>query len=62
VIIRFKERGKIDDSEFAAQKDAITKYLTKTKKGEVVKAWIEGSKNALIKDGRLVFTRDFKDL
>ena len=62
VIIRFKERGKINDAEFAAQKDAITKYLTKMKKGEVVKAWIEGSRNALIKDGRLVFTRDFKDL
>ncbi|MHB9099307.1 MAG: peptidyl-prolyl cis-trans isomerase, partial [Syntrophales bacterium] len=62
VIVRFMERGKVDDAAFAAQKDAITNYLSKMKKGEVVKAWIEGSKNALIKDGRLVFTRDFKDL
>jgi peptidyl-prolyl cis-trans isomerase D len=62
LIIRFKERGKINDAEFAAQKDAITKYLERLKKGEVVKAWIEGSKNALIKDGRLKFTRDLKDL
>ena len=62
VIIGFRERGKVSDAEFASQKDAIMKYLEKTKKGEVVRAWIEGSKNALIKDGRLVFTRDFKDL
>ncbi len=61
-IIRFLERGKVNDTEFAAQKDAIAQYLKKMKKGEVVKAWIEGSRNALIKDGRLVFTRDFKDL
>jgi len=62
LIIRFKERGKLNDAEFAAQKDAIAKYVEKMKKGEVVKAWIEGSKNVLIKDGRLKFTRDFKDL
>ena len=62
VIIRFKERGKLDDTEFASRKDAIAQYLKKTKQGEVLKAWIEGSKAALIKDGRLQFTRDVKDL
>jgi peptidyl-prolyl cis-trans isomerase D len=62
IIIRFKERGKLNDAEFAAQKDAIAKHVEKVKKSEVVQAWIEGSKNALIKDGRLKFTRDFKDL
>jgi peptidyl-prolyl cis-trans isomerase D len=62
VIIRFKERGKSNDAEFAAQKDAIAKYLEQQKKSETVKAWIEGSKAALIKEGRLEYTRDFKDL
>ncbi len=62
VIIRFKEWGKLNDSEFAAQKDNIAKYLVQQKKTETVKAWIEGSKAALIKEGRLKFTRDFKDL
>ena len=52
----------MDDAEFASQKDAIANYLDQTKKDEVVKAWIEGSKAALIKEGRLEFTRDFKDL
>jgi peptidyl-prolyl cis-trans isomerase D len=62
VIIRLKERGKLDDTEFASRKDSITQYLKKTKQGGVLKAWIEGSKAALIKDGRLQFTRDIKDL
>ena len=62
IIIRFKARGKSDDEEFAKQKDSIAKYLEQQKKSETVKAWIEGSKAALIKEGRLQYTRDFKDL
>jgi peptidyl-prolyl cis-trans isomerase D len=62
VIVRFKEAGKINDADFAAQKDPITKYLGQQKKSETFRAWIEGSKAALIKEGRLEFTRDFKDL
>ena len=62
VIIRFEERGKLDDKEFASRKDAVVQYLKQVKQGEVLKDWIEGSKAALIKDGRLEFTRDVKDL
>jgi hypothetical protein len=62
VILRFKERGSVDDAEFASQKNEIVNYLVRTKKTETVKAWIEGSKAALVKEGRLEFTRDFKDL
>ena len=62
VIFKFKARGKVDDAEFATQKDAIIQYLARTKKAETIKAWIEGSKAVLVKDGSLEFTRDFKDL
>jgi peptidyl-prolyl cis-trans isomerase D len=62
VIIRLKGEGKLDDKEFASQKDGIAQYLKKTKQGEIIKAWIEGTKAALIKDGRLQLTRDVKDL
>ncbi|MBE0556182.1 MAG: peptidyl-prolyl cis-trans isomerase, partial [Proteobacteria bacterium] len=62
VIIRFKERGKLDETEFASRKDTVAQYLKELKQGEVLRAWIEGSKAALIKDGRLEFTRDVKDL
>jgi len=49
VIVRFKERGKLDDSEFASRKDAVVQYVKQLKQDEVLKAWIEGSKAALIK-------------
>lgn len=62
VILKFKARGKADDAEFIAQKDAIVNYLLRTKRTETIKAWIEGSKAALVKEGRLKFTRDLKDL
>jgi peptidyl-prolyl cis-trans isomerase D len=62
VIVRFKERGKVDEAGFAAQKESIAQYLRQQRQGEIVKAWVEGSKAALIKDGRLAFTRDLKDL
>jgi peptidyl-prolyl cis-trans isomerase D len=62
VIIRFKERGKLDDTEFASRKDSVAQYLRRAKQGEVLRAWIEGSKAALIKDGRLQITREVKDL
>jgi peptidyl-prolyl cis-trans isomerase D len=62
VILKFKARGKVDDAEFASQKNAIAGYLVRTKKAEAVKSWIEGSKAALVKDGRLEFTKDFKDM
>jgi peptidyl-prolyl cis-trans isomerase D len=55
-------RGSVDDAEFASQKNEIANYLVRTKKAEAVKSWIEGSKVALVKEGRLQFTRDFKDL
>jgi peptidyl-prolyl cis-trans isomerase D len=62
VILRFKQRGSVDDAEFASQKNAVANYLVRTKKAEAVKSWIEGSKAALVKEGRLKFTRDFNDL
>jgi peptidyl-prolyl cis-trans isomerase D len=62
VIVKFKARGKVNDEEFAAQKEQVTKYLVQQKKAEAVQAWIEASKAALVKEGRLTYTRDLKDL
>jgi len=62
VILGLKGKGSVDEKDFASQKTAIANYLTRAKKTEAMKAWIEGSKAALIKEGRLLFTRDVKDL
>jgi len=62
VILRFRERGKIDEQGFASQKEAIARNLLQVKKGETFRVWIEGGKAALLKAGRLEYTRDLKDL
>jgi peptidyl-prolyl cis-trans isomerase D len=62
VILRFKQRGSVDEAEFASQKNSIANFMVRTKKAAAVKSWIEGSKDALVKEGRLEFKRDFKDL
>jgi peptidyl-prolyl cis-trans isomerase D len=62
VILRFKERGSVDEAAFASQRNTFAGSLIQTKKSEAVKSWIEGSKAALIKAGRLKFTRDPKEL
>lgn len=62
VIVRFKEKSQISDADFAAKKEAITKYLAQQKRSETFQAWIEGSKAALLKEGRLELSKDIKDL
>jgi peptidyl-prolyl cis-trans isomerase D len=62
VIVRFKGRGRVDDAEFASQKSVVANQLRQIKTEQLVSAWIEGSKAAMIKEGRLVFSRDIKDL
>jgi peptidyl-prolyl cis-trans isomerase D len=62
VVVRFKERGRVDEAEFAAERNMIASSLMQTKRMEAVKSWIEGSKAALIKEGRLELKRDLKDL
>lgn len=61
-IVALKERSKADDGDFAAQKESIIQYLSQTEKAEVFRKWLEGSRDALVKQGRLKIERDFKDL
>jgi len=62
VIVRFKERSRVDEAAFASQKEAIAQALEQQKKEMAVRAWVEGSTAALIKEGRLEIIRDIKDL
>lgn len=61
IIVRFKERGKIDEGDFQSQKVELKKLVLELKKSETVNAWLEGIKAALIKEGRLKITKDIKD-
>lgn len=62
IILHFKERGKIDDGDFQTQKAELKKLVQELKKSETVNAWLEGIKASLIKEGRLKFTKDVKDI
>jgi peptidyl-prolyl cis-trans isomerase D len=61
IILRFKERGKIDEGDFHSQKAELKKLVQELKKSETVNAWLEGIKASLIKEGRLKITKDVKD-
>ena len=62
VIVKFKERGKLDLKDFEAKKVAIGTQLLRVKKSEVIVSWIMKNKEAMIKEGRLKFTKDIKDI
>ncbi|MGO9138655.1 MAG: SurA N-terminal domain-containing protein [Syntrophales bacterium] len=62
VIVKFKERGKLDLENFEAKKAAIGVQLLRVKKNEVTVSWIMKNKEAMIKEGRLKFTKDIKDI
>ena len=62
IIVKFKEREKLDLKDFEAKKAAIGTLLLRLKKNEVTISWITKNKEAMIKEGRLKFTKDIKDI
>ncbi len=62
LIVKFKERGKLDVQEFEVKKAVLKNSILRMKKNELMQSWIESNKEAMIKDGRLKFTKDLKDI
>ena len=62
IIVKFKERGKLDLKDFEAKKAAIENLLLRMKKNEATVSWIMKNKEVMIKEGRLKFTKDIKDI
>jgi peptidyl-prolyl cis-trans isomerase D len=62
VIVKFKERGKLDLNDFEAKKAAIQTLLLRMKKNEATVSWIMKNKEVMIKEGRLKYTKDIKDI
>lgn len=62
IIVKFKERGKLNTDDFEAKKTALKNLLLRMKKNEHMLSWIEKNKEAMIKDGKLKFTKDIKDI
>jgi peptidyl-prolyl cis-trans isomerase D len=62
LLLEFRERSKVDDSDFANQKPALKNALLRIKKTESIQSWMEATKAAMIKDGRIKFHKETKDL
>ena len=62
LLVEFKDRATVSDEAYAQQKPALKNALTRAKKSEAIQAWIETTKAAMIKDGRIKYHKDIKDL
>jgi peptidyl-prolyl cis-trans isomerase D len=62
VIIRFKDSTTLDNRDFEAKKNMFKNTLLKMKRNEILRAWIEGSKEILLQEGKLKVSDEFKNL
>lgn len=62
LLIEFKERSKVDDGEFAKQKAGLKEALLRIKKSEAIQSWMEATKAAMVKEGRIKYNKDLKEL
>jgi peptidyl-prolyl cis-trans isomerase D len=62
VIVRFKERGKLNTADFEAKKALLKVSLRRMKASEYILSWLEKNKEYMIKEGRLKILKDVKDL
>jgi len=61
-LVEFRERAQSDRQLPPEQQEQLKKVYLNLKRNEVIQAWMEESKNALIKAGRLKITKDLKEL
>ncbi|MBM4271875.1 MAG: peptidyl-prolyl cis-trans isomerase, partial [Deltaproteobacteria bacterium] len=62
VILRFKERGKLNTADFEAKKALLKVSLRRMKASEYILSWLEKNKEYMIKEGKLKILKDVKDL
>jgi peptidyl-prolyl cis-trans isomerase D len=62
VLVQFKEKGRLDNTDFAAQKESLKVLLMRIKMKETMRSWIKGAEEAMKKDGRLTIKKEVKEL
>jgi peptidyl-prolyl cis-trans isomerase D len=62
IVLQLKERERLDDRNFAANQENLKNSLLQIRKNEAIQSWIEGTKAAMIKEGKLKINKDLKDL
>lgn len=62
VIVKLKERGKVDKGNFETQKAPLKNLLLSMKRNEYVRSWLDNQKASMIKEGKLKLLKDIKDM
>jgi len=62
VIFKLKDMSALDKNDFEAKKEIFRKVALNLKKEEAMKSWLEGNKEAMIKEKRLKINKEAKDL
>jgi len=62
IILQLMEREKLDDADFAANRENLKKSLLQARKNDAVQVWMDGTKAAMIKEGKLKINKDVNDL
>jgi predicted GIY-YIG superfamily endonuclease len=62
VILKLKGQSALDMKDFEAKKEIYRKIAMNLKREEAMKSWLEGNKEALIKEKRLKIHKEVKDL
>jgi len=61
-VLQLKERAGLEERDFAGKKETLKKNLLERRKSDVLQAWVEGTKAAMMKDGRLTIQKDLKEI
>lgn len=62
VIIKFKERGELNEKDFEIKKADLKKLLLKIKESEYFHSWIKEARVSMVKEGKIKITRDISKL
>ncbi|MFA7684060.1 MAG: SurA N-terminal domain-containing protein [Syntrophales bacterium] len=61
-IVKFAARDRIDSKDFETEKDNLKEALLRFKQENIMQVWLDASKAAMIKAGRLKISKNAKDL
>jgi len=62
VLVQFKGKGSLDNTDFAGKKDNLKLLLLRIKMKETMQSWFETTKAVMVKEGRLSIKKEVKEL
>lgn len=62
VIIKFKEAEKLNDKDYETKKAELKYLLLRIKEQECFQSWIEETRTSMMKNGKIIITKDISEL